>query len=93
MKRNQCNPEERRCSRKRRRVCFQPEFIHSDEERRKPRHHQGGKIDLTAKTPVAVNPMPAQISAFDPYTIDLTSPSLVNIIARPSTPFMIDLTH
>ena len=92
MKRKQCNPEERRCSRKRRRVCFKPEFIHNDEERRHPRH-QGGRIDLTAKTPVAVNPMPAQISAFDPYTIDLTSPSLVNIIARPSTPFMIDLTH
>ena len=92
--RKQCNPEERRCSRRRRRVCFKPKVIHSDEiEETRISRHQGGRIDLTATTPVATKPMPAQISAFDPYTVDLTRPSLVNIIARPSTPFMIDLTH
>ena len=88
--RKRCNPDERRCSRQRRRVCF----THDEKYEKKTQAslQQGGRIDLTG-TRLIFKPVQTQISRFRPrYTVDLTSPSVANFMIRLATPFVIDLT-
>ena len=94
--------------RKRRRVCFtKPNIAHIYEktkpkianiyEKTKPKiahidftSPKLAHIDEKGRKQDGLDSIQAQIS---PYTVDLTRPKLVRIVARPSSPFVIDLTN
>ena len=66
----------------------------------RPDHYLNFNIDFTSPKLVHIDEkerkqdgLDSIQAQFSPYTVDLTRPKLVRIVARPSSPFVIDLTN
>ena len=97
VRRAKCNPEERICSRqrrKRRRVCFTSRDTINTKTASTTNTNTIPKVaHIDEKRRKQGGRIVQTQMSSSSYTVDLTRPSLVSFASRPSTPFVIDLTY